>query len=116
MLTIHLHDLEFHSFHGYHEEEQLLGNVFEVSVDVNIDTIDHVNTIAQTVNYVTIYNTIRQRMQQSTTLLETLAQDLALAIRKLDERIRSVSITIKKPSPPIESFQGSVGVSYKKEF
>ncbi|MEP7145328.1 MAG: dihydroneopterin aldolase [Ferruginibacter sp.] len=116
MLTIHLHKLLFHSFHGFYEEERILGNEFEVSADVVVDTPEQVTTLRQTVNYITIYDTIKQRMKQPTPLLETVAQELTQAIHKIDERIKSVSITIKKSSPPIENFQGLVGVSYKREF
>jgi dihydroneopterin aldolase len=116
MLTIHLHKLLFHSHHGFYEEERILGNEFEVTADVVVDTTEQVTHLRQTVNYITIYEAIKKRMQQSTPLLETVAQELALNIHKIDERIKSVSITIKKSSPPIENFQGLVGVSYKREF
>ncbi|MBC7889725.1 MAG: dihydroneopterin aldolase [Ferruginibacter sp.] len=113
MLTIHLHKLLFHSFHGYYEEEQILGNDFEVNADIVVDTIGQVTSLRQTVDYVTVYDIIKQRMFQATPLLETVAQELAQAIQTVDERIRSVSITINKLSPPVENFQGIVGVSYK---
>jgi len=116
MFTIHLHKLLFHSFHGFYDEERILGNEFEVTADVEVDTLEQVTTLRQTVNYITIYDTIKQRMQQASPLLETVAQELAHAIHKIDERIKSVSITIKKSSPPIENFQGLVGISYKREF
>ncbi len=113
MLTIHLHKLLFHSFHGVYEEEQLLGNDFEVNADIELETSEQLTKLRQTVNYVTVYEVIKQRMQQPTPLLETVAQELAQLIHKIDDRIKSVSITIKKLSPPIENFQGEVGVSYK---
>ena len=116
MLTIHLHKLLFHSFHGYYEEEKILGNDFEVDADIVVDAPDQITTLRQTVNYVTLYNIIKERMRQSTPLLETVAQELTQAIHKIDIRIKSVSITIKKLSPPVENFQGMVGVSYKSEF
>ncbi len=116
MLTIHLHKLLFHSFHGLYEEEKILGNEFEVSADVVVDTREQITTLRQTVNYITVYEIIKIRMQQSTPLLETVAQELTQAIQNIDERIKSVSITIKKLSPPLENFQGFVGVSYKTEF
>jgi dihydroneopterin aldolase len=116
MFTIHLHKLLFYSFHGFYEEERILGNEFEVSADVVIDTPGQVTSLRQTVNYITIYDTIKERMKQATPLLETVAQELAHAIHKIDERIKSVTVTVKKSSPPIENFQGLVGVSYKGEF
>ena len=36
MLIIHLHKLLFHSFHGLYEEEQVLGNEFEVNTDIEM--------------------------------------------------------------------------------
>ena len=117
MLTIHLHKLLFYSFHGIYKEEQVLGNEFEVSADIEVDNQEQkITTIRQTVNYVTIYDVIKKRMQQSTPLLETVAQELTHAIHQIDERIKTVSVTIKKLSPPIENFQGTVGVSYKSVF
>ena len=116
MLTIHLHKLLFHSFHGVYEEEQLLGNDFEVNADIVLDTNEQLTKLRQTVNYVTVYEMIKHRMQQPTPLLETVAQELNQAIHKIDDRIKSVNITIKKLSPPIENFQGEVGVSYKTAF
>ena len=97
MFTIHLQKLLFYSFHGFYEEERVLGNEFEVSADVVVDAPDQVTTLRQTVNYITIYDTIKQRMQQSTPLLETLAQELAQAIHRIDERIKSVTIKLVLP-------------------
>lgn len=116
MLTIHLHKLSFHAFHGFYEEEQILGNEFEINADVVVEIPGQITSLRQTVNYVTIYDVIKQRMQHATPLLETVAQELALAIHQIDERVKSVSITISKSTPPIENFQGLVGVSYKREF
>ena len=116
MLTIHLHKLSFHSFHGLYLEEQILGNEFEVSADVEVEINERITNIQHTVDYTTIYSIIRQRMQIPTALLETVAQELSEAIHMADDRIKSVSITIKKISPPVENFQGIVGVSYKNVF
>lgn len=116
MLTIHLHKLLFHSFHGVYEEEQILGNQFEVNVDVDVDAPDHISSLHETVNYVTLYHCIKQQMQVATPLLETVAGDITQAIHQIDKRIKSVSITIKKTAAPIENFQGIVGVSCKTVF
>jgi len=116
MFTIHLHNLRFFSFHGVHDEEQVLGNDYEVSADVSFDTAGAITKLHQTINYVKIYEVIKQRMNTPTALLETVAQDLADGIYQIDKRITSISISIKKVHPPIANFTGSVGVSYKKDF
>ncbi len=112
-MTIHLHNLLFHAFHGVHEEEQIIGNEFEVNVDIEFPTNFIINNLQQTVNYVDVYAIIQQRMMQSTLLLETVAQELSVAIHSLDEKITSVSISIKKLHPPIAHFEGTVGVTFK---
>ena len=116
MFTIHLHHLRFFSFHGVHEEEGILGNDYEVNADVTFNSTDTIKSLHQTVNYVKIYDIIKQQMQIPTALLETVAQDLAQKIYTADNRITSININIKKLHPPIPNFLGSVGVSYKKDF
>lgn len=116
MLTIHLDKLKFHSFHGIYDEEKIIGNPFEVSAIVELDVQEKITRLHQTVDYVVIYDIIKTRMLKSTALLETVAQELTELVHDTDKRIKSVSITIKKLSPPVENFQGTVGVSYKKEF
>jgi dihydroneopterin aldolase len=51
-----------------------------------------------------------------TALLETLAQELTHKIHDFDNRIKSVSVSVKKKNPPISNMEGSVGVHYKKVF
>lgn len=114
-MTIHLHNLKFFAFHGVHEEERILGGEFEVNADVSLHTTV-VESMNDTVNYVTVYELIKKRMAVPTVLLEILMQEIISDIKLLDERINSISIQIYKSNPPIHNFQGRVGVSIKKEW
>jgi len=116
MFTIHLHNLKFFAYHGLYEEERKTGNNFEIDIDVVADIPGTVTKLEQTVDYAAVYYVVENRMKQPTSLLETLAYDLAEKIHQYDNKVRSVSITIKKLSAPIKFFNGIVGVSYKKEF
>jgi dihydroneopterin aldolase len=116
MFTINLHNLIFHSFHGIHEEEKILGNEFEVNVSLSFIAGEQITTLEQTINYATIYEIIKNRMRSATPLLETLVQDLAEAIRAFDNRIQSISVSVEKKNPPMASMEGSVSVHYKKEY
>ena len=115
-MNIHLYNLKFFSFHGCHEEEKLLGTDFEVNVDVEIYQPERIDNIHQTVNYVTVYEVVKQRMAIATPLLETIASDLISQIHIISPLIKSIFVSIKKINPPIENFVGSVGVSLKKDF
>ena len=116
MITIHLHHLKFFSFHGIHEEERILGNEYEVNVDVTFDEKGPINKIDETINYVKIFELVKQRMNISTALLETVAQDIANQVYSADNRVRSVFVSVEKKNPPISNIEGSVGVTYTKEF
>lgn len=116
MFTIHLHHLKFFAYHGLYEEERKAGNNFEMDVDVVADIPGTITKLEQTVDYAEVYAVIAERMKQPTPLLETLVHDLAEKIHDYDNRVKSVSITIKKLSAPIKFFNGVVGVSYKKDF
>lgn len=116
MFTINLHNLNFFSFHGIHEEERVLGNEYEVNVDVTFDESGPVNKIDDTINYVTIFEMVKQRMNKPTTLLETVAQDIVNQVHSADNRVKTVTVSVEKKNPPIANIQGSVSVTYTKEF
>lgn len=116
MLTIHLHSLIFHSFHGMFKEEKVLGNDFEVNVDISIEAMEKINRLYQTVDYVALHAIIKEVMDIPTALLETIVQDLSEKIQLFDKKIKSVTINIRKLNPPISNFEGTVGISYSKVF
>ncbi len=116
MFTIHLHNLKFFCFHGVHEEERILGGQFEVDATVGFTADGKITALEQTVDYTKIFEVIKQRMQQPTALLETVAQELVHGIYESDRRITWVDINIKKINPPMGNFQGSISVSYKHDF
>ena len=116
MFTISFHNLKFYSFHGVHEEEQVLGNNYEVNVVLSFDSVENITSLEQTVNYVSVYEVVKKRMLLPTALLETVAQNLAQDIHKSESRIRSISVTVVKKNPPISNMEGSISVNYKQEF
>ena len=116
MFTINLHNLLFHSFHGVHEEERILGTTFEVNVTLSFIADEYITELEQTINYASVYKIIKHRMQISTPLLETLVRDLANEIKLFDNRIKSISVSVEKKNPPIPNMEGSISVNYKKDF
>jgi len=116
MITISLHNLIFHSFHGVHEEEKILGNTFIVHISLSFHPAEKISLLEQTVNYASVYEIVKQRMSMPTALLETLAQDLAQELHAFDKRIKSISVSVEKKNPPIPNMEGSVSVNYKQDF
>jgi dihydroneopterin aldolase len=117
MITINLQNLQFHSYHGIHEEEKILGNNYEVNALVEFqesqNVIAHLN---ETIDYSRLYDIIQKRMNIPCPLLETLVMETGLAIKNEFSQIKAVSLTITKKNPPISGLRGDVSVSWRKEF
>ena len=113
MLKIELSKLQFHGFHGVHEEETVTGGNYEVNVVVYFkpETIPlrHLN---ETVDYTQLYELIKLRMQQPTRLLETLATEIAQQVLNNFLKVEEVIVGIKKLNPPIPFFHGTVAAEY----
>lgn len=117
MITIHLHNLTFYSFHGVHEEERILGNEYEVNADVQFhEEQTQIDSLSETINYVSLYEIIRKRMEIPTHLLETIVMGIGNSIHEKFNYVSLINISLKKNHPPIEGIDGTVGVSWHKEF
>lgn len=116
MLQIHLKNIRFFSYHGIFEEERILGNHFTVNitVDVVVEAIPVLH-MSQSIDYVAIYELVAKRMAKATPLLETVVTEIAQSILARFSLALKVEISIDKLTPPIPSFEGSVGVSFTLE-
>jgi dihydroneopterin aldolase len=117
MVTIELQQLKLHAFHGIYEGEQKTGSTYEINAKVSYDegntTFDE---LKNTVNYVDILAIIKQRMLESTGLLEKMANGIIVAIKQQYPFVTEAMITIYKLEAPVENFQGKLGVTMHKKF
>ena len=113
MLTIELSKLRFHAYHGLYHEEKKLGGDFEVNVIIRHEPeklpILHLH---ETIDYMSVYNLIKELMQRPEPLLETVVVLIAETILRKFSHAQEVSVSIKKLNPPIIAFEGMVGVNY----
>lgn len=113
MLKIELSDLQFHGFHGVHEEESKAGGDFEVDVLVYLEPrAIPVRYMDETIDYTLLYELVKNRMDTPTQLLETLATEIAQEILTTYPQVDEVSVKIKKLNPPIPFFNGNVSAEY----
>lgn len=108
--------LRFFAYHGVHKEEAVLGNEFEVDAFIEQEAPEEpITAIDDTINYVAVYDLLKEEMQVRQALLETCVMRLADRVFQLFPRIEKVTITLRKLTPPIEGFVGKVGVSYTRK-
>ncbi|MEK6482159.1 dihydroneopterin aldolase [Catalinimonas sp. 4WD22] len=116
MGKISLEGLEFFAYHGFHEEEQKIGNRYEVdiTIETNFDQATENDLLEHTVDYGRLYQLIQEEMQHNTRLLERLAG--RIAERTLSELpvVESLVVSISKLNPPLGGLCKKAKVTLQK--
>lgn len=113
MYTISLNNLEFYSFHGYYQEENLIGNHFLVDIIVLLnDEVMKMEELESTLNYVTLYQIAKEEMAIPRKLLETVVKSIHQRIEKLSKNIHRIEVSLTKKHVPVEGMIGQAKVSY----
>lgn len=115
--TIELKDLWFYSFHGLYEEEKMVGGDFVVDFSgIYKCNKDQVTSLSDSVNYVSLYDIIKNEMMQAQALLEKVASNIVNKVHQQFPEFIEVQVCITKKNPPIAGIRGSVAVRLKKKF
>lgn len=104
MGKIQLEGLEFFAHHGYHHEEQKLGNRYTVDVSLFTEfgqAATH-DDISGTVNYEEVYRIISQIMSRNTRLLEHIAHQINQQILDKFAQVEKVEVKVCKHNPPLK--------------
>ena len=114
-MRISLNNLEFFGFHGLYEGEKKMGNQFLVAIQIDFTpNVSIINELSQTIDYVLVYNKVKEIMSTPTPLLETLVCKIADQIL-LDHSIADkVFVQITKQKLAIPNFVGDTSVSIER--
>jgi len=117
MVTVELNNIILQGHHGVYEEERKLVNTFEVSLSVSYDEKNTVfEGIGSTINYVELYDIVKQKMHAPGLLLEKICQGIIAKIKNQYAEVKEVRISIYKIQAPMQNFQGKAGVTLYKKF
>lgn len=117
MYKVALNDLVFYANHGVYSEETLSGNRFIINVsayyqsDKKID--EHLN---RTVDYEILANIVAKRMALTSSLLETIVEDIIAEIKSAFPFVETISVSLQKENPPLGLNCRSSEVSLTKNF
>ncbi len=103
-----------YGYHGLVAGENILGGEFEVDLTVcyQLENVI-IKKIDETLDYTQLFGIVKERMKKPAQLLETLATEISSEIIVKFSRVTEVVISIYKLHPPIENFEGAVGVTYR---
>ena len=95
--------MEFHAFHGCYDLEQLSGSHFEVALEITtpLGKVAESDDVTLAVNYLTVYEVVREQMRITQHTIERVAQNIITALCDRFEQIVSVKCTVTKIAPPL---------------
>ena len=101
MGKIALEGMKFYAYHGFYEEEQIIGNHFilDIYIETSYEQATVEDDLKETLNYETVYLICQSQMKQTVRLLETLTENIIHALKHQFNSIQEVSIRVKKLNP-----------------
>ena len=117
MSRIFLEGFEFYAYHGCFREEQVIGTWFNVDVVLwgNFEKAASTDNLEDTVNYLSVYQTLKAEMEISTKLLETVVVRMLDAVLKAYPLVEKIEIKLSKMNPPLGGKLRCVSVKMSKE-
>jgi dihydroneopterin aldolase len=110
MLTVSLHGIKLLAPHGLYPQEHILGNSFEVDVDVALPD-------AQPwpyADYTLIQKTVAEVFNSKGQLLETFVYNIHGAIKERFPESLKVKVAVRKLNPPMPGTIAYAQVCYEK--
>lgn len=110
---INLDRMEFHAYHGCYDLEQQVGNHFTVDLELTTELgeVAAQDDVRLAVNYLTVYEVVRERMQQKQRTIERVAVNIIEALRDRFPQLHQVRCTVTKIAPPLGGKVGAVSVT-----
>lgn len=117
--VIFLERMQFFGYHGFHAEEQRLGQRFEVDLSIETSTkaAGLTDELPDTVSYSRLYVIARDIVEGAPKrLIEAVAEEIALAVLREEARVESATVTVRKPNAPIRgAVFGAAGVRIRRD-
>ena len=104
--------MRFYAHHGCFSQERAIGTHFIVDLSFNTDTTraEQSDSIADTVSYLDVYQTVKREMQQPSNLLEHVARRVGEAVLKEYPAVTDIKVKVSKMNPPLGGQMHSVSV------
>jgi dihydroneopterin aldolase len=109
MLTVSLHGIKIIAPHGLYPEEHILGNTFEIDVDIFLpDALPW-----PFADYTIIRKTVTDTFQQPGKLLETFALHIHAALKENFPVADKIKVAVRKLHPPMPGHVAYAQVCYE---
>ena len=115
LYTITLQDIELRAYHGCYDLEQKVGNRFMVDLKITTElgSVADEDAVEKAVNYLTVYEIVREVMHKTCRTIEAVAQNIIRAVKEHYPQIVEVECSVTKLAPPLGGKVGRVSVTLK---
>ena len=115
LYTITLQDIELRAYHGCYDLEQKVGNRFNVALTIttHLGDVAQEDAVEKAVNYLTVYEIVREVMRKTCRTIEAVAQNIITAVKEHYPQIVEVECRVTKLAPPLGGKVGRVSVTLK---
>lgn len=112
MGRILIDNLRIYAFHGVLPQEREVGNDYVITLEIEypIEKAFESDDINDTLNYAEVAETVKEVMKQPSNLLEHVAGRIIKALSERYALIESITLSIRKISPPMHFDVDSAGV------
>lgn len=113
---LRINNMTFHAFHGVWEEEQEIGQRFEVDLELNVDAarVAESDKLKHTVDLSAIFEKVEAVVVKGKfRLIETMSERIANEILK-DFPVTNVLVRVRKPHAPIRGIQDGIEVEIRR--
>jgi dihydroneopterin aldolase len=112
--TIRIEGMEFRAAHGCYDIERQVGGNFVVDVVLEVEDggAAAADDVTRTVNYVEVYETVREQMTTPSHIIENAAHRIVEAIAARFPQVRRAEVTLAKLAPPIGGKAAKVSVTF----
>ena len=113
MGIINVTGIQLYAYHGCLEEEAKIGGNYIVDVKIETDFMEAQveDDLSKTVDYVAVYNIVRERMAIRSKLIEHAAALIAAGLIKQIPAIQHVEVRVTKLNPPMNGAVKEVSVT-----
>ncbi len=116
MSVITIDNMDFYAFHGCFAEESRIGTHFRVDLQMEVDTkvAQRSDNIEDTVNYLAVYQLVKEQMMIPSHLLEHVGDRIGEAVLRTFPAVERLKVTVSKLNPPLGGHIGSVSLAIEK--
>ena len=102
MQYLELKELNFFAYHGVFPQERQVGNTYTIDLKLFADFSQAMQSdcLEDTINYVSVYELIKEEMAIPSNLIEHVAARIVRRIRHTFTEIEKVEIRLAKKNPP----------------